>query len=313
MIALTTDPFGGAPNPASVLSSSLSPPGVLRPRAGLLAARAARLRHLATGHELAPWLDLLSGLCGLQQTLLDHAGPAWAPGQAPDGAEPPLHAGHPGWPERLLPLHRALLAAMPDRQGDAAFSAQRQAARDLPDAALIEQARGLLDLARGRPLQRPGQAGDVWLAASLQVLWIQAARHLATVPQRPADASTCPCCGSLPVAGIVLTGDGKAGSRYLECSLCATRWNAVRARCTLCDSPHEVEYLGLEGHHPAVLAEACGDCGGYLKTLFQDKDPDVDPVADDLASLRLDVATGEAGHGRAGVNLFLLEAEALGS
>jgi FdhE protein len=39
---------------------------------------------------------------------------------------------------------------------------------------------------------------------------------------------------------------------------------------------------------------------------LQDKDPLVDPVADDLATLPLDLLVDEAGYERSGPNLFLL-------
>ena len=34
-----------------------------------------------------------------------------------------------------------------------------------------------------------------------------------------------------------------------------------------------------------VRAETCGDCQSYLKIMFQEKDPNVEAVADDLASI----------------------------
>ncbi len=326
-LPLTSDVVGGAPQPGAVLSSSLSPPGVLLPRDGLFAARAARMRTLSVDHELGLWLQALAGLCDLQQTLLDHACPVWRPSPSLAGAALPLHADQAGWTAHLPSLHRALLAAAPGvlsaigapGQGAGTSPAPHvretlrsglQAAQTVSDQTLLEHAQDLLHLSQGLPLQRPRQIGDLWLAASLQLLWTQAARHLPETPARPADRAACPCCGSLPVGGLVLSGDGKAGSRYLECSLCATRWNTERARCALCDSEREVDYLGLEGLSPAVQAEACDACGGSLKTLFQDRDAQVDPLADDLASLRLDVAVNEAGYGRAAVNLFLLEAGA---
>ncbi len=45
----------------------------------------------------------------------------------------------------------------------------------------------------------------------------------------------------------------------------------------------------------AVKAESCGDCGTYLKILYQEKDPKVEAVADNLASLILDAENGAGG------------------
>jgi FdhE protein len=70
-----------------------------------------------------------------------------------------------------------------------------------------------------------------------------------------------------------------------------------------------VNYLGIEGGNQAVQAETCDECHGYIKTFFQDKDRQVDPVADDLASLALDVLVGEQGYSRGTPNLFLTEGE----
>ena len=66
----------------------------------------------------------------------------------------------------------------------------------------------------------------------------------------------------------------------------------------------------LEDGPAGVRAETCDACQSYLKILFLEQDPAPDPVADDLASLALDVALGEAGHPRNGPNLFLLNNDA---
>jgi FdhE protein len=70
-----------------------------------------------------------------------------------------------------------------------------------------------------------------------------------------------------------------------------------------------VHYLALkaegsETRGTAVRAEACDECHAYLKILFQEKDPNVDPVADDLATLALDVLVDERGFRRSGPNLL---------
>ena len=62
----------------------------------------------------------------------------------------------------------------------------------------------------------------------------------------------------------------------------------------------------LEGSNGAVRAETCDNCKSYLKIVYQEKDPYVDPVADDLATLALDILVDEAGFERSGPNLLLL-------
>ena len=54
-----------------------------------------------------------------------------------------------------------------------------------------------------------------------------------------------------------------------------------------------------------MKAETCEKCRGYVKILNQQKEPDVDPIADDVASLALDLLVREAGFSRGAVNPFL--------
>jgi FdhE protein len=59
-----------------------------------------------------------------------------------------------------------------------------------------------------------------------------------------------------------------------------------------------------------LRAECCDDCGHYLKRVHMDKDAHTDPVADDLASVTLDLLVAETGAQRHGVNLMLLFGDA---
>ncbi|WP_241130016.1 formate dehydrogenase accessory protein FdhE, partial [Achromobacter xylosoxidans] len=95
------------------------------------------------------------------------------------------------------------------------------------------------------------------------------------------------------------------GYRYLCCSLCATQWHMVRVKCSHCEDVESVAYQAIEGRAPAIKAETCDRCHTYRKIFYQDKDLHVEPVADDLASLMLDVLVGEAGYSRASGNPLL--------
>src|ERR1700726_1832792 len=55
----------------------------------------------------------------------------------------------------------------------------------------------------------------------------------------------------------------------------------------------------------AVRAETCEQCHGYRKILYQEKDSGVEPVADDVASLTLDLLLGEQGYHRVSNNPLL--------
>jgi FdhE protein len=55
----------------------------------------------------------------------------------------------------------------------------------------------------------------------------------------------------------------------------------------------------MEGGDGVVQAETCDDCHSYAKMLNQAKDMAVEPMADDLASLGLDMLVSESGYQRA--------------
>ena len=57
---------------------------------------------------------------------------------------------------------------------------------------------------------------------------------------------------------------------------------------------------------PATEAETCDACGHYLKIVHMERDVNVEPVADDLGSVTLDLLVSEAGFRRHGINLMLL-------
>jgi FdhE protein len=175
--------------------------------------------------------------------------------------------------------------------------------RGCSDDALEALADGFLDV--GVETEDAGAA--LIVAAALQVWFarlaaVLPARSLRLLPQR----GLCPCCGSTPVAGVVTEAGRTPGTRYLHCSLCGTAWNYVRAACITCGQTRSVVLRGIDGDAGAVKAETCDDCHTYAKVLYQAKDVNVDPVADDLATLGLDVLVAEAGWSRHAPNPMVL-------
>jgi FdhE protein len=145
-------------------------------------------------------------------------------------------------------------------------------------------------------------AAAPFVGAALQVYFSVLASGL------PADRierseGGCPVCDAAPVAGIVL-GDDKL--RYLACSLCASEWNLTRIQCWSCRSTGGIRFLGVAGDPGGLKAEACSACGAYLKLFYAEQMPSVEPLADDVASLTLDLLAAQDGWARSGVNLFLL-------
>ncbi|GCD75172.1 formate dehydrogenase accessory protein [Acetobacter pasteurianus NBRC 3299] len=149
-----------------------------------------------------------------------------------------------------------------------------------------------------------GLAVILW--AALSVCWAQAVeqdqQHIQQT-QPAGEAKLCPCCGAQPVASLVLGGD-REGLRYLQCSLCETRWHRVRGICVECGASAHLEHWTFEDLKAAVQIESCGDCKTYLKVFRLDYDPERDAVADDLGSFVLDTAVEQQGFARAGLNPF---------
>ena len=147
----------------------------------------------------------------------------------------------------------------------------------------------------------------LYVAAALQVYFTRLAAGLPAaslrlLPQR----GLCPCCGSTPVSGVVTASGRTPGTRYLYCSLCATAWNHVRATCITCGETRSLSLKGIEGDSGAIKAETCNECHTYAKMLYQARDMKVDPFADDLATLGLDLLVAEAGWARHAPNSLLL-------
>jgi len=269
--------------------------------------RAARFRQLAPGHTLGDFLALMADLADAQQAALQAfpSVPLPSADQLALGrqhAMPPLAAR--SWTRD--PAWRAALA----RISGAVFDHAPQATRDtitrlrgLNEKRLEQLASAMLD----GHFHELDPAAAPFIAAALQTYWAHMTTTLGSAAFGRTDLpNLCPACASAPVASIVRIGGAEQGLRYLHCSLCATEWHMVRAKCSNCESTKGIACYDIEGDKGAVKAEACEECGSYLKILYLDKDPQLDPTADDLATLALDILMDEKGVQRSGPNLFLV-------
>ncbi len=275
--------------------------------ARIFADRHARFAALAQRHSLGDWLAYLGRLSQAQHELamtLDSLAPpaAEALERARQHGMPPLAAlsyPRPGnWGDLVKRLAAKMTEGAPEtmRPPLAALGA-------MTDAELDAIADALLD---GR-IDPDALPETTIVAAALQTIWTALAARLdakALVILDPSEL--CPCCGSLPVASILKTSAQINNLRYLHCSLCNTEWNVPRATCTACNTDRDVSYRQIDGDDGGVRAECCDHCKSYLKIMAQEKDPHIDPVADDLATLALDLLVDEAGYSRSGPNLLLL-------
>jgi len=274
--------------------------------ATLFTERAARLRQKAEGHPIADYLRFLAALVDLQAqaatTVATQPVAEAVIAQALDHGMPVLPAPlrpDPAW----LGVLRQLLAgvlALQDLPQALRQNAQALAARGDAELEALAQA-FLTDQATPAEL-----AAQPLVMAALQVVYADIASHLDTQRIAYVDpASICPVCGSAPVVSVLRIGGEAGGHRYLHCGLCATEWHMVRVKCSHCESTKGVRYQGIEGGDPAVLAETCDTCHTYRKQVNQEKDPLVEPLADDLASLTLDLLMADTAYGRASGNPLL--------
>ncbi|OZA29204.1 MAG: formate dehydrogenase accessory protein FdhE [Hydrogenophilales bacterium 17-64-11] len=294
--------------PGQIEAAAGSIPELRLPPADLFLTRARRLEQLAEGHTLGNYLRFVAHLAHAQQKHLD-AGPAAslpAPellAQCREYRMPPLApaglARPSGWCDTARHLALAVQDALP-QAGQAAL----QPVLESQGAWLEAQAGYLLD----GSLHELDAATAPVIGAALQVHWVHLARQLdSTQVARPEHPSLCPVCGSHPVSSVVRIGGAENGLRYLHCALCSSEWHVVRAKCSNCDNTRGIVYHHLEGGDSGVRAESCPECQTYLKIVLQDKNPQADPVADDLASLALDLLMDETGFVRSGVNWYLIQ------
>jgi FdhE protein len=148
----------------------------------------------------------------------------------------------------------------------------------------------------------------LYLSAAIQ---IHAARLAATLDAAclvPVETGLCPVCGGPPVASLVVARQGAEGARYAVCAFCGTQWNEVRIKCLACGSTKGIGYKEAEGQDggATVKAETCDSCRSWVKILYQNKNPSLEPVADDVASLGLDILMQNTEYRRAGFDPFLI-------
>jgi FdhE protein len=284
------------------------PPFVRLPDPSILfSTRAMRFRSLADGHQLGPYLRFLAALSDCQDRVQDGlpgpGGPADdARARAREYGMPPLDRSHF---TADAPLDTTLdrlfsLAAGIEMPESARAALGRAAGAD--SSVRDDMVRSVL----AASIPADAFAEHVYVAAALQVHFARLASRLDPVSLVPVGDGACPACGGAPVASAIVGWSGSHGVRFCACALCATLWHAVRIKCMLCGSTKGIAYQELDVGPSHVKAETCEDCRGYIKILHQHKDPALDPVADDVATLGLDLLLREAEYRRGSFNPLLL-------
>ncbi|WP_050738168.1 formate dehydrogenase accessory protein FdhE [Methylococcus capsulatus] len=272
-------------------SSGEIPAVLVPPTDGPFRHRAARFRDLARSRSsLAGYLNLMAGLAEIQAGLWNDAAAA-------------LPLDMAGLPEN--PAWRATLRSIADRltPGEPGLASLLNKIRQATDQELAIWGNGVL----AGDFDHTDAGITPLVAAALQIHMTSFASRLEKEGLGPTrNDATCPVCGSLPVASVRQTGGAVHGLRYLVCGLCGCEWHRLRIQCTHCGSSKEVAYFAIEGGSDAVKAEGCGDCMTYVKIMDRDKDAAVDPFADDIASLAVDLLMAKEGYRRLGFNPLLV-------
>lgn len=291
-------------------------------RSTVFAEREMRFRQLARGHSMADYLEFMACLCKVQH----HALNAFPDVPIPDHHAVEL-AARSGLP--LIPAHSWVRS--PEWQHVARLFAgellsvapagARESLLTIIDADAEELEKQANWLLRNQ-LELADLGAAPVLGGALQVYWT----HMLLATQerhqsggqpfgRIDNETVCPCCGSLPTASITRSSGESLGQRYLHCALCNLQWHMVRIKCPSCLSSKSLAYQSLtlqseeddsQAATARVQAETCEECGSYLKIMHSDRDPFIEPLADDVASLTLDLLVQEAGNTRHGFNFMLL-------
>ncbi|WP_421988450.1 formate dehydrogenase accessory protein FdhE [Roseococcus sp.] len=296
------------PDP-SMIGRIVKPPFAILPDpAAAFTQRAARFAELAESGELAPYLRFLSGLCTVQAELSASLPP---PAPLPPEQVERARAG------AMPPLDRKLLEKAPELRDTIARFLEAVSALDMPPAAV----EGLVALRVASPEGLDEMIGNVladafpfdalpqhlFLSAAVQVHASRLAATLEAERLVAVQVGLCPVCGGPPAGSIVSGRLGTENSRYACCAFCATQWNEVRIKCLACGSTKGIGYKSAEGEENAVIkAETCDSCRSWVKVLYQNRNPSLECIADDVGSLGLDLLMQQTEYRRAGFDPFLI-------
>jgi FdhE protein len=287
------------------IGDEAKPPfAVLPDPSAVFADRARRFRALASGNELEPYLEFLTNLCQAQQDIQADLPPPSLPpsnfGQALERGMPPI-ARTSFEPDDVTATLDRLLQRLGGLQVPAPTAAAISALRSVPTH---ERRKQVIDALND---SEPGDiASRVLATASLQVHFVRLAGTLVVDHLKPIADGACPVCGSPPMTSSVVGWPNAHNTRFCTCPLCATRWNVVRVKCVLCSATGGITYRSIEGQPDTVKAETCDTCRRYVKILYQVNDPKLEALADDVATVGLDMLLAEEGWKRGSQNPFLL-------
>lgn len=294
------DMIGGVPTP---------PLAILPKPERLFTQRAERFERLAEDSNLSPYVHFLAALCRLQTRLSAELSAPEAP--AADRIALARASRMPPLDRRALVDDEGLAAtldALLDGAREIEMPPEARLALDALRAATPEDRRWLLTNIMDDLVPADSAAPHLFVAAAVQVHMARLAATLQADQLVPIRTGVCPACGGKPATSVVTGVMGAEGARYAACACCQTLWNEVRVKCLSCGSTKGIAFQAVEdGSGDAqVKAETCDECDSWVKQMAQNKNPALEPVADDVASLGLDALMQGGKWRRAGFNPFLI-------
>ncbi|TRW99539.1 formate dehydrogenase accessory protein FdhE [Paracoccus sp. M683] len=295
------------PDPTVIGGVPKAPLAFLPRPARLFADRAKRFVFLAdSGHRLAPYLTFLAALTGLQGRLL-----AELPAIEPIGRDRVDLARA----NRMPPVDRAALATDPLLHDTLTRLCDAAQSLDMPEPARLALQAVIAGDAADRHwlveniladrIPEDSAAPHLFAAAAVQLHMARLVGALNAADLVPISTGICPACGGRPATSSVMGPQGIENVRYATCNCCATQWNEVRIKCLCCGSTKGISYRSVEAEDAVIKAEVCSECDSWVKILYQVKNHSLDPIADDVASLGLDMMMKDTAFRRGGVNAFM--------
>lgn len=283
-------------------------PFFIAPARSLFADRAVRFDELADA-EPNQWQDYLKLLAQISraqhQVLMQLHAPLPALNPNPEHTVLPTDGEHL-LPDAFYPALRLLISALSTEQLPQTAQSSLNTLNGFTQAQAQAAARRWLQ----QQIPEHEHKLQIWLAAASQCAWTAWTVQLEEddVPTRE-NRQACPCCGGDAVSSLIYSGGDRDGLRYLHCARCNSQWHALRAKCTFCGDQSALTRHSIENGSGALAgasAEYCGKCAAYRKILNRQQQQYADPIADDLATLALDILMGEQNKPRGGANPFFI-------
>ncbi|MFC3060400.1 formate dehydrogenase accessory protein FdhE [Paenirhodobacter populi] len=294
------------PDPSVIGGVPVAPFALLPEPERLFAKRAARFAFLAQSSNLAPYLSFLGDLTQVQARLV----PDLPPPALPDAARIEVARA-----ARMPPIDRQAAIADPvlhetlDRLCAAAAAIDMPApARQALEAVSLaprEDRDWLLGNVLTDTIPADSVAPHLFAAAAAQVHMARIAATLDVAQLVPIRTGICPCCGGRAATSSVIGLKELENVRYAACATCATQWNEVRIKCLCCGSTKGLSYRSAETAKATVKAETCDECQSWVKIFYTLTNPAIEPIADDVGSLGLDLMMKETAYRRGGFDPYL--------